>query len=351
MHIEPRPTAPSDDARIGSAAASSDRLGSPSTRLFQLATSYLVSRALHVIAELGVADRLADETADIEELAAGAIPDRLHRLLRLLAAHGVFELTDNGLFRHTELSRLLRRDHPLSMRDLILVLDGRGRWRAVAEMKHTVLTGETGMRRAFGSELFDYYGMNPDESADFDRAMRAKARADIAALLAAYDFSDAGTVVDVGGGSGHLLSAIVERTDGHGVIFELPSVASALRASRPTQFEIVAGDFFRDPLPSGDTYLLMNVLHDWDDAQAERILSAVRRAAQPGAKVLVIELPLPEHALPHPALSLDVLMMILTGGRERTISQYRALIAASGLRPSKVVPTAGPLSILQGIVT
>lgn len=318
--------------------------------LFTLSMSYLVPRALHVVAELGVADHLADEVGDVTAVAAatGALPDRLNRLLRLLAAHGVFEMIGEGRFRHNEVSLFLRSDHPASIRDFVIMLGMPARWQAAGQLKHAVLTGETGIRKVFGMDLFDYNTRNPEEGAVFDRAMRAKARSDIAAVLAAYDFSGAGVIVDVGGGSGHLLGAILARTGGHGVLFDLPSVAERVKVAGTPPFEVVGGDFFADPLPAGDTYLLMHVLHDWADEEAGKILAAVRRAARPGAKLLIVEMLVPDRSAPHPAFELDVLMMCVTGGRERTRSEFSALMKSSGWRLGNVIPMSGPTVIMEG---
>jgi hypothetical protein len=324
----------------------------PQGSLFTLAMSFLVPRALHVVVQLGVADCLSDEPMDAAALAAatgtGALPDQLNRLLRLLAAHGVFEPSEKGHFAHNAASRLLRRDHPQSMRDFILMVGGEIRWRAVGELRHTVLTGETGMHKVTGMEVFDYNAANPDDGATFDRAMRAKAQNDIVATLAAYDFSNSGLIIDVGGGTGHLLAAIL-KAGGHGILFDLPAVADRLRGTGPHPFEIVGGDFFADPLPAGDTYLLMQVLHDWADQNARTILAAIRRAARPAARLLVIEMLVPAETAPHPALMLDTLMMIMNGGRERSRAEFSDLMATAGWRLDRVIPMGGPMVVLEAV--
>jgi hypothetical protein len=321
----------------------------PSAQLFTLIMSYFVPRALNVVAELGIADGLSDEPKSAAELAvaSGAQPDKLHRLLGLLAAHGVFEREGEDRFRHNEVSRLLRSDHPQSMRDFVLTVGGPARWRAAGELRHTVLTGETGIEKAFGMRLFDYNTANPADGELFNRAMRAKAQSDIAATLAAYDFAHAGTLVDVGGGSGHLLAAILAKRGGRGVLFDLPAVTEHVLADGAPPFEIVGGDFFTDPLPAGDTYLLMNILHDWADEESKTILAAVRQAARIGAKALVLEMLMPVDGAPHPARLLDALMMSITGGRERTQAEFSGLMAATGWRLDRVVPIQGQKVILE----
>ncbi|TYR35638.1 hypothetical protein FY036_01855 [Mesorhizobium microcysteis] len=234
------------------------------------------------------------------------------------------------------------------MRDFVALLGTPGRWGAVGELKHAVLTDESGMHGAFGMGVFEYHNHYPEEGALFDRAMLAKARADVAAVLAGYDFSDRELIVDVGGGSGHLLDAILKKSGGRGALFEMPRVAERVAAGMPP-FEVVAGDFFTDPLPPGDTYLLMQVVHDWADEEARKILSAARRAAWPGAKLLLIEVIIPENSAPHPAHALDVLMMAVTGGRERTESDYAALMAEADWRLQRVVTLEGRGAIIEGI--
>lgn len=319
------------------------------THLFTLAMSYLVPRALHVAAELEVADHLTDEPMDVAALAAatGAMPDRLRRLLRLLAAHGIFDMDRGGRFSHNNVSHFLRKDHPRSIRDFVILVGMPARWQAAGQLKHTVLTGETGIHKTFGMDVFDYNTHHPEEGAVFDRAMRAKSQSDIAAILSAYDFSNSGVIADVGGGSGHLLAAVLARTGGRGVLFDLPSVVGRTEAAGPHLFEVAGGDFFTDPLPVADTYLLMYVLHDWADEEASKILAAVRRAARRGAKLLVIEMLVPDDSAPHPSLELDMLMMCVTGGRERTRAEFSNLMGSSGWRLDNVVRMSGPSVILE----
>ena len=326
----------------------------PTARLFTLAMAHVVPRALHVVAELDIAAHLDDEARDCVALAAasdtGAQPDKLRRLMLLLAAHGVFSTPDGRHFRHTEVSRLLRADHPQSMRDFVLVQGRMSRWKAIGELKHTVLTGETGVRKALGMEIFEWNAHDPEEGAIFDRAMRAKARGDVAATLEAYDFSNAGQVVDIGGGAGHLIDAISRQTGRRGILFDLPHVGERLRRA-DLPFDVATGDFFSDPLPAGDTYLLMHVLHDWSDDDAQKILAAVRTTAPPGARLLVIEMLMPEESIPHPARELDLLMMSVTGGRERTQPEFAELMASSGWRFQRLIPMPRPIVILEASAT
>jgi len=322
----------------------------PHELIWEVAQAIAVSRSLHVVADLGVADHVGDAPVSAEHLAAacGADADALGRVLRLLAAHGIFEQAADG-YRHTSSSVLLRSDHPMSMRAFAR-LNGLPVFSATfAELGHSVRTGSPALEVVAPEGLWPYLQTHPEESMVFEQAMTAKAHADVAAVLNAYDFSPHRCIADVGGGHGHLIEAILATyPDVTGVLFDLPHAASEVEPS--SRLEVVAGDFFTDPLPSCDAYLLMNILHDWDDERSSRILAAVVESAEPGAAVLVIETVVPERPEPHWANTLDVLMLAVTGGRERTEGQYRNLLGSAGIDLVRAVPTATPFSIVEGRV-
>lgn len=323
----------------------------PRYTTLQLATGYWESRCLHVIAALGVADHIGDGTGNPEALAraVGAHPGALARVLRALAAHGVFEEVAGG-FRHTAASRLLRTDHPQSVRAFVGMMGMAVHWEAYGKLEHSVRTGESAMTCIAPGGTFQYFASHPEEARLFDDAMTAKSHEQIKSVLAVYDFSNFKCIADIGGGRGHLLKAILaENPEITGVLFDLPHVIEAL-ASSPSSDRLTlrSGSFFTDPLPACDGYLLMSVIHDWGDAEATAILSAVRRAASAHAKVLLLEMLLPDAPGPHPAKSLDVEMLVMTsGGRERTRADYERLLEAAGMRLSRVVPTRSPTVILE----
>jgi len=216
------------------------------------------------------------------------------------------------------------------------------------ELAHSVRTGRPSIELSDPGGLWSYLSGAPAEQAVFGRAMTARAAGDTAAVLAAHDFSTCGRIVDVGGGRGHLLHAVLESTPrAQGILFDLPEV---VETGGPTHPRLVrqAGDFFVDPLPAGDTYLVMEVLHDWADAEATAILAAIRRAASEDAKVLVIEGILPEHLDPA-SLTIDVIMLAVTGGRERTSGELENLLDAAGLQLTRVIDTPGRLRIAEAI--
>lgn len=320
--------------------------------VLELCNANVASRALHVLAELGTADALGDEPRTAAELAAdaGADPDAVGRLLRLLESHGIFASDDAGRWRHTEASRLLRSDHPMSLRDFARISGMPFCWAAVGALDHTVRSGEPGMSVLDPDGFWAYLEAHPDEGAIFQQAMVAKAHGDVAAVLATYDFSRHRRIADIGGGRGHLIAAVLAKhEDVSGVLFDLPHVAAEV-APIP-RLNVVAGDFFTDPLPACDAYMLMNIIHDWDDKEAVAILAAVANAGRSsGATVLLVETVMPEGPEPHWAKTLDVVMLAITGGRERTLGEYDALLDAAGLELVTAIPTVTPFSIIEARV-
>jgi hypothetical protein len=319
----------------------------------QLATSYWESRCLHVIAALGVADHIDEGAENPEALASavGAHPQALARVLRALAAQGVFEEAAGG-FRHTAASRLLRTDHPQSVRAFVGMMGMAVHWEAYGKLEHSVRTGESAMDCITPGGTFRYFASHPEEARLFDEAMTAKSHDQIKSVLAVYDFSGFKSVADIGGGRGHLLRALLAQTPGmSGVLFDLPHVIDALASSPASdRLTLRSGSFFTDPLPACDAYLLMSVIHDWGDAEARAILSAVRRAAPAHAKVLLLEMLLPDASGPHPAKSLDVEMLVMTtGGRERTRAEYERLLESAGMRLTQLIPTRSPTVVLEAV--
>lgn len=328
-------------------------LRNPSETVLELSYAYAASRALHVVAETGVADVLGEEARAVEELAGdtGLDPDALGRLLRLLEERSVFRRDDDGRWAHTGASRLLRSDDPSSLRGFARMTGTPFSWASFTNLGHSLRTGEPGSSRLHPDGWVAYLQAHPDEALVFQDAMTAKAHADVAAALAVHDFSRYRRLCDVGGGHGHLLRAIRSAHPGiTGINFELPAVARQLTPEDGV--EIVAGDFFVDPLPAADAYVLMNVIHDWDDCSARAILEAVVDAGRGShATVLLLEALLAEGPEPHWAKTLDAVMLAITGGRERTLGEYAALLDAAGLQLVAMTPTATPFSIIEARVS
>ena len=318
-------------------------------RLWLLATGHFLPRCLHVVSELGVADHIDNGPVGLDVLArrSGCDAPTLARMLRLLETAGLFQQTGDG-WAHTELSRHLRSDHPQSMRAFARMIGGPIQWAAAGELASAAQTGQAAVKSVVPGGMWDYFKDHPDDARVFDAAMTSKSFAEIAALLPAFDFSPYARIADIGGGRGHVLAAILEATpSASGVLFDLPRVVAG--AARAPRMEIQGGDFFRDELPRADAYIVSQVLHDWADDDATAILRAVRRSATPDSHLLVIEQVLPTAAGPHPAKVLDVVMLALTGGRERTADEYASLFQAGGFRLERVVPTTGAISVLVGV--
>ena len=321
----------------------------PPEVILELSNANVAGRALQVAADSGIADCLDDLPRTAADLAADTStdPDALARILRLLEERGVFGRDAHGRWVHTEASRFLRSDHPQSLRAFARMTGTPFCWDALGHLHHAVRTGEAGITKLHRGGWVAYLDAHPDQRAIFHAAMTAKAHDDIAAVLDTHDFSRYRRICDVGGGHGHLLKAVLDRyPETSGVLFELPAVAAQIT---PTpRLDVVAGDFFTSPLPDADAYVLMNILHDWDDDPAIAILSAVGHARRGGAAVLLLEAVMPEGPKRHWSKTLDVLMLAVTGGRERTLAEYRDLLSAADIDLVSATPTATPFSIVEG---
>ncbi|HUE90228.1 MAG TPA: methyltransferase, partial [Vicinamibacterales bacterium] len=220
---------------------------------------------------------------------------------------------------------------------------------SLGHLEHSIRTGEAAFGLVEPDGLFAHLQRHEGEARIFDASMTAKAAGDTAAVLAAYDFSRFSTIADIGGGRGHLLRAALQTApDTSGILFDLPGVVDTVDATGE-RFTVHAGDFFVDPLPAADAFILMEVIHDWDDDQAAAILSAVRGAATSGATVLIIEAVADDEALDPIVRTLDVIMLAITGGRERTSAELDQLLARVGFRATGTLPTPSPLRIVEAV--
>ena len=258
--------------------------------------------------------------------------------------------TREGMVSHTPASRLLRADHPQSLRSLVRMFGLPFNQGAYGFLEHSLRTGRPAVEKVAPAGMFTYLADRPEEARIFGEAMTAKAHGHVASILGAYDFSGFHVIGDIGGGHGHLLRAVLERTPAaRGVLFDLPNVLGEVADLASERLALQPGDFFRDPLPACDAYLLMEVIHDWGDEEATAILEAVRAAAPAHARLLVIEQLVPEEPGPHWAKTLDVLMLAVTGGLQRTGREYEALLTSSGFRLERLIDTAGGIAIVEGV--
>jgi C-methyltransferase len=328
-------------------------------RLHALAYGLGVSAAVVASARLRVADALGEEPATADELAEalGVNSSSLTQLLRALSCHGVFEQVAGGLFRHNELSRLLRADEPGSRRDMVLLAGAPFAWRVWSGLDQAVRTGESIFPAFFGKDLFTYLTEDDPESGRiFDRAMTSGAQAG-AAVVARLDVAGARLVADLGGGQGGVLRGLLERHEGlHGMLVDLPKVlATADAALRPggslgDRCRLVPADC-REAVPGGaDLYLMKHVLHMWDDETARTVLCNLAASAGPGTRVAVVEHLLDTAPDPAVATTMDLLMLVNLGGRERTRTEFAGLFAGSGIRLDAVEPTGTAAHLILGTV-
>lgn len=331
--------------------------GEAAALLSRMITGYWVTQAIAVAATLGLADLLGDGPLPCDDLArrAGVHPDGLYRLLRALASLGIFAEVEPRRFALTPLAALLRAGAPGSQRARAIMYGHPFMVRPWERLGDGVQTGEVAFERTFGMPFFAYLGQHPDVAAIFNAGMTGLA-AERATLAHAYDFSDCRTVVDVGGGHGALLTAVLAANPHlRGVLFDQPAVVAGaedhLRAAGVLdRCQVVGGDFFEAVASGGDAYILALILHDWEDERAAAILRQCHRAMAPGGRVLVVERVVPPGDGPHPSKLLDLHMLVLLGGRERTEAEYGALLAAAGFAMRRVVPLpGGTWSVVEGV--
>jgi hypothetical protein len=300
------------------------------------------SRVVHVAAQLGIADLLADgaKTADALACETKTHTASLRRLLRALTSMGLLEENEPGRFSLTAMGAQLRSNVPGSMRNLALMFGGERAWRSWGELSHSVRTGESATRHVYGVGSFEYLAANPEQAVIFNEAMAEITRLVTQALISTYDFSRFRTIVDVGGGNGAMMAAVLGATPSlRGVVFDLPSgSAEASRKLADAQVsdrcEVISGDFFREVPKAAAAYILKSVIHDWDDEASVAILKNCRVAMHEKSKLLLVERVMPETMQRSPnqqrMAMLDINMLAMPGGQERTEAEYRVLLANAG---------------------
>ncbi len=332
------------------ARPTSETTAAPPAVSMALVYGFMPSMVLHVAAELGIADRLAEGAKSAETLARETRTDApsLHRLLRALASLGVADEIEPGRFVLTSLGSHLRTGTPGSLRNLARLSGAERSWRCWGDLLHSVRTGESGMRRLYGMGGFDLLATEPEAAVIFNEAMGEATTQVARAVVAAYDFSRFCTFVDVGGGNGTLAAAILAGAPKlRGIVFDLPTgnaqAPQLLAAEGVAQrCEVVAGDFFRFVPDGADAYVLKSIIHDWDDEQSIAILKNCRKAMTPGGQLLLVERVMPERmeaSASHREMAMmDMNMLTLPGGRERTEAECRALLEAAGFALESILP-------------
>ena len=338
-------------------AADSGQTPPPQAQLMQMAMGYTVPFLLRAAAQLRLADQLADgpKTADQLAVITGTHAPALYRLLRTLACIGVFSQDESDRFSLTPLAEPLCSNAPGSVRTSILSITGDLFIIPWSKLLYSVQTGQSAFDKHFGVPFFDHLTTNPNEAAMFSDLLIGINSADAPAIAAAYDFSSCSHIADIGGATGHILATILESHPGpRGTVFDLPhnqSGAAELIQSRGMSERIAfaPGSFF-ESIPTGcDLYLLSHIIHDWSEAQSLSILANCHRAMSPDSCLLIIEAVLPEGNAFHPGKMLDITMLALTPGQERTESEYRALLEKASFKLRRVIPTNSMVSIVEAV--
>lgn len=326
-------------------------------QLARMAMAVWPARAIYAAAQLAIPDHLADRSLPVDEIArlTATHAPSLKRLLRALASCGIVTEVSPNCFGLTELGHALRTDAPGSVRALVMTIAGDWQWGAWQNFLHSVRTGESGLVKTTGHDLFSFLAAHPADRACFNEAMIGIHGATASAVADAYEFNGCETIVDVGGGTGTLLTTILKATKRpRGVLFDLPETAKEAgkiiaREGLADRCAVAAGDFFA-ALPEGhDCYIMSHVLHDWTDEPARAILRNCRRAISSTGRLLIVEAVLPEGDTPHHGKLMDLLMLAVTGGTERTRQEFSHLLSAAGFRLRRVVPTSTHQSIIEAV--
>ena len=322
----------------------------------QLLFGKQIAFCLSAAARLGVADHMgpAPVTADALSEKVGAHPPSLYRVMRLLAGADVFEELPGKRFALTPVSELLKTDAPNSLRYLAMLWGEKFSTQAVGHIADCVRSGQDGVTAVYGKNLFEFFAENPEAAQNFQRAMSNFSASVGAAVLKGYDFGGIKRLADLGGGHGFLLASILKQYPGmQGVLFDLPEVVAGLAATNhfhgcEDRIRIESGSFF-ERVPAGcDAYLLKHIIHDWSDEHCRKILRIIRDQLPRAGRVLLCEMVIPDEPGMAPSKALDIEMLVMTpGGKERTRTEFAELFASTGLRLTRVVPTEGPVCVLE----
>ncbi len=328
----------------------------PQAVMMQLIAGFWVSRALYIAAKLGIADLVKDHPRSVEELAEATDThaDSLYRLLRALASVGLFAEAGEKRFGLTPLAATLISDAPGTLRYFAISELGSEHYAGWSNLLHSIKTGEIAFNHHYGKSVWHYFAEHPEDAAIFNQSMTGLTEMTNAAVAAAYDFSSFSKVIDIGGGQGGLLTSILKCHPAiQGVLFDLPHTMESANERLHSEgmaerCEVVSGDFFASVTEGGDAYLLKFILHDWNDEQCVTILKNCRRAIQPNGKLIVIEQLITDGEQAPFTKWIDLNMLVMAGGRERTEAEYRALYEAAGFKLTRIVPTESFFVILEG---
>ena len=325
--------------------------------MLQIISGFWISRAVYVIGKLGIPDLLQSGPKTAAELATATKTHApsLFRILRALVSVGVLNSADGGRFAQTPLSETLVTDAPGSLRWFAVSELGQEHYPAWGNVMHSVQTGEIAFDNFFGVDIWKYFQQNPEDAAVFNNSMSNVTAAANEAITSLYDFSQFGTIVDIGGGHGGLITSILKQNPQvKGVLFDAAEVIEGARpkieaAGLADRLETVAGDFFKSVPAGGDGYIMKWIIHDWDDEKSNTILRNLRGRMQANSKLILVDSVVPETDEPHFSKFIDLNMLVMTGGKERTEKEFAQLLNAAGFKLLRVIPTDLPTSIIDAV--
>jgi ubiquinone/menaquinone biosynthesis C-methylase UbiE len=328
----------------------------PPLQMLQLMSGFWISRCVYIIAKLGIADLLKEGPKNAAELASasGAHAPSLFRVLRALAAVDVLTQSDDNRFGNTPMSETLC-EGPASLRWFAMTELGEEHYPAWGELMHSVRTGEIAFDKAFGEPVWEFFGKNPENARIFNNAMTGMTAQAEQALHAAYKFESIRTIMDVGGGHGEFITSILERNPAmRGILFDSPQVVEGAQpkleaAGMADRCQVIGGNFFESVPEGADAITMKWIIHDWNDDQSIVIMRNCHRALPASGKLILVEAVVPPGDEMHFAKFIDLNMLVMTGGKERTAEEFRQLYEASGFKLTRIVPTESPFSVIEGV--
>jgi len=328
----------------------------PQLQMLQIISGFWVARCVYVLAKLGIADLIKDESKTADELATATSTHgpSLFRVLRALAAVGVITQDSNNRFGGTPLSQTLG-SGPGSIRAFAMTELGEEHYPAWGELLYSVRTGGIAFDKAFGEPIWEFFAKHAENAQIFNDAMSGMTALANESVHAAYEFAGINAIIDVGGGHGGLITGILKKNPSmRGILFDAPQVIEGAKASIESsgvgeRCELVSGDFFESVPEGGDAIVMKWIIHDWNDEQSVAIMKNCHRALPENGKLILIEAVVPATSEPHFSKFIDLNMLVITGGRERTQEEFRDLYEASGFKLTRIVPTESPFSVIEGV--
>ncbi len=331
-----------------------DKKPNPRQQLIQMITSYWTAQSIHVAAKLKLADLVKDGPKNAAELAklTNTQPQALYRLLRALSSVEIFAEDEQGRFRLTPISECLLDVH--GSQYAVAMMMGDEHYRAWGDLLYSVQTGKPAFDHIYGKGVFEYLSEHPEQAKIFDAAMTGFHGPETQAMIDAYDYAGVNTLVDIGGGNGTVLTAVLKNNPAmKGILYDLPGVIERAKknladAGLSLRCQTIPGSFFESAPPGGDAYQMRHIIHDWTDEQCHTILTHIRKVIPKTGRLLVIEMVIKPKNEFQPAKWLDLNMLVLPGGRERTEAEYAEMYAKAGFRLERVVPTPTEVSVIEG---